>query len=238
MSTKAEVAEGLILKPEPGAETAGHWVFVADDALPPSSPDQPPESSQLLGQPGRVLVVSSDSQEELETIRAFIALLRTRIEGLEENEIEELIETAMPRLAERPHPEILDQARRNAEFRAEFLTHWPVLDAEQVHRLYGSRADNTAALAGQWRKAGRIFGVEHRGKTVFPAFQFDPDGRPKALVGRVLEALGPRSGWQIASWFTTPNGWLADDRRPVDLMDSDPDAVLAAARALTEANLY
>ena len=138
----------------------------------------------------------------------------------------------------RPHPAVLDQARRNAEFRAGFLERYEVLAAGQVHRLYGSKADNTAALAGRWRNAGKIFAVEHWGRFFYPAFQFDGAGRPKRVVADVLEALGKRGPWQIASWFTTPNGWLSDDRCPVEVMDADPDAVVAAAREVTRPNLF
>jgi uncharacterized protein (DUF2384 family) len=47
-----------------------------------------------------------------------------------------------------------------------------------------------------------------------------------------LAALRTRlSGeWQMALWFTTPSPWL-DGRRPVDLLHSDPEAVLRAATA-------
>lgn len=138
----------------------------------------------------------------------------------------------------RPHPAVLDQARRNAEFRAGFLERYEVLDAGQVHRLYGSKAENTAALVARWRNAGKIFAVEHQGRFFYPAFQFDGAGRPKPVVADVLEALGKRGPWQIASWFTAPNGWLPDDRCPVEVMDADPDAVAAAAREVAWANRF
>lgn len=137
-----------------------------------------------------------------------------------------------------PHPAVLDQARRNADFRADFLERYDVLDARQVHDLYGAEADNSAALAGRWRSGGRVFGIEDRGRILYPAFLFDDTGRPKPVVARVLQALGKRGPWQVASWFTAPNGWLPDDRRPVDVMDADPDAVAEAAREATRPNLF
>jgi uncharacterized protein (DUF2384 family) len=36
------------------------------------------------------------------------------------------------------------------------------------------------------------------------------------------------SDWQSALWFATPTSWL-DDRRPVDLLDTDPAAIESAA---------
>lgn len=184
------------------------------------------------------LLVSADDEEELQAIQAFVLLLKGRLESGDALEMERLIDVAMPALSGRPHPAVLDQARRNAEFRADLLERYEVLDAGQVHRLYGSKADNTAALAGRWRSAGKIFGVEHRGRLLYPAFQFDDAGRPKPVVAEILQALGGRGAWQVASWFTAPNGWLPDDRRPVDVMDTDPDAVAAAAREVTRPNLF
>jgi hypothetical protein len=184
------------------------------------------------------LLVSADDEEELQAIQAFVLLLKGRLESGDALEMERLIDVAMPALSGRPHPAVLDQARRNAEFRADFMERYDVLDAGQVHGLFGSKADNTAALAARWRNAGKIFAVEHQGRFFYPAFQFDGAGRPKPVVAEVLQALGKRGPWQIASWFTAPNGWLADDRCPVDVMDADPDAVAAAAREVTRPNLF
>lgn len=248
MATKAELAQGLLIESGRDDRKRGRFVLLGERGTGKST--LAGRLRELLsaaterGDEGlkeaskSVLLMSSDNVEELETIQAFVALLQSRLKGYEDSEMERLIEAAMPQLSERPHPAILEQARRNAEFRADFLARYDVLDAEQVHAMYGSKADNTAALAGRWRGARRIFGLEHEGKTLYPAFQFDTNGKPKAVVARILEALGDRSGWQITSWFTAPNGWLSDDQCPVDLMDTDPDAVVDAARAVTEPNLF
>jgi uncharacterized protein (DUF2384 family) len=37
-------------------------------------------------------------------------------------------------------------------------------------------------------------------------------------------------GWRLAVWFAQPNSWL-QDRSPVDLLESDLQAVRNAARA-------
>lgn len=247
MATKAELAQGLLFESGRDARKRGRFVLLGDSGAGKSALRRRLEEvlraategdERLEKEPKSVLLMSSDNVEELETIRAFVALLQSRLKRYEDSEMESLIEAAMPRLSERPHPAILEQARRNAEFRADFLARYDVLDAEQVHALYGSKADNTAALAGRWRSAERIFGLEYEGRTVYPAFQFDINGKPKAVVARILKALGLRSGWQIASWFTAPSGWLSDDQCPVDVMDTDLDAVVDAARAVTEPNLF
>lgn len=114
-----------------------------------------------------------------------------------------------------------------------------MLAAEQVHALCGSSARNRAALAARWRSERRIFGLPRQRRWRFPRFQFDEErGRPKAVIAATLAALGDAVGpWQTAVWFTSENGWL-DGRRPVDLLDRDPDAVVDAARAVSDPTRY
>jgi hypothetical protein len=130
-----------------------------------------------------------------------------------------------------PTPAVVLQARRNAAARTGLLSEFGALTAAQVAELAGSDAKNTSALAGRWRREGRLVAVEHHGTIYYPAFQFDVDGKPKQAVAEVLKHLGDPSmtAWQQALWFTSANGWL-DGRRPVDLFDNEVDAVVAAAR--------
>ena len=199
-------------------------------------------SVDVGGQKGKtVLLVSCDDKKELQTIEAFISLLQERLAARQTTELErliEILEVVMPALSVRPHPAVVEQACRNVEFRVEFLRQYDALDAGQVNGRCRSKTDGAADLADEWRDDGKIFGVERQGRVLYPAFQFDGDGRPKPVVAEVLQALGKRGPWQIASWFATPNGWLSDDRRPVDVMDTDPDAVVNAAREVTRPNLF
>jgi len=128
-------------------------------------------------------------------------------------------------------PAVVLQARRNAEARAALLAEFGALTASQVAELSGSEAKNRSALAGRWRREGRLVAVEHQGTVYYPAFQFDEDGKPRPIVESVLDHLADPhvTSWQQALWFTTANGWL-DARRPVDLLESEPEAVVAAAR--------
>ena len=232
---RVELLRGYVVGEEPDSPPDRRLVVLEQSKGAASAEDQR-EADQREATPA--LVVSSDDEEELQAVQALVVLLRGRLDAGRAEEMERLIEVAMPAVSGRPHPAVLDQARRNADFRAGFLERYDALDAGQVHRLYGSKADKTAALAGRWRAAEKIFGVEHRGRLLYPAFQFDDAGRPKPVVAEVLRALGKRGPWQIASWFTAPNGRLPDDRRPVDVMDADPGAVAAAARAVTHPNLF
>jgi hypothetical protein len=78
---------------------------------------------------------------------------------------------------------------------------------------------------------GRVFGFAWRDIFWIPMFQFElRDLSVHAESQRVLGELGGAfSGWSLASWFAEPNAWL-NDRRPVDLLHSELDSVLHAAR--------
>lgn len=150
--------------------------------------------------------------------------------GRAAEEIEDLT-TAMTPDIPIPTPPVVLQARRNAEARAGLLKEFGALTATQVAELAGSEAKNTSALAGRWRREGRLIAVEHHGSIYYPGFQFESNGRPKATVAEVLKHLRHPSmtPWQQALWFTSANGWL-DGRRPVDVLDEEGEAVIAAAR--------
>ena len=123
------------------------------------------------------------------------------------------------------------QLLRNARRRAELLREFQALTSAEVADLRGSTAGNRAAIASRWKSEGRVFSVVHQKSEFFPAFQFSPDGEPRPVIRRVLEAAGHRDGWEIALWFTASNGWL-DEKRPVDLLDEAgrEDEIVEAAR--------
>jgi hypothetical protein len=130
-----------------------------------------------------------------------------------------------------PTPTVVLQARRNAQARAAMLEEFGALTAAEVADLAGSEAKNSSALAGRWRREGRVLAVEHLGTLYYPGFQFDSSGKPRPDIARVLRYLGSPdvTSWQQVLWFTSANGWLGG-RRPVDLLDDDGDAVVAAAK--------
>ena len=180
-----------------------------------------------------MLVVASDDEALLERTELWLSLLRDRLVEADEQQILSLVEAALPSIEPQPTPAALRQASRNAQARASLLQEFGALSAEQVHELAGSKARNHFALATRWRQEGRIFGVNHGNKTYYPGFQFDADGQPLTIISDVIAAFGENSdGWQTALWFTLANGWLGG-QRPVDLLRSDLDGLLDAARQET-----
>lgn len=76
-----------------------------------------------------------------------------------------------------------------------------------------------------------VFAFEWRGNLWLPMFQFESKEMfVKPASRQVLAALaGVFDSWTIACWFQEPNLWL-QGRRPIDQLDVNPMAVVAAAR--------
>ena len=127
------------------------------------------------------------------------------------------------------------QAHRNSIARDALAAEFGLLSSGGVAELAGSAARNAGATAARWRAAGRIFAVTGGGKAaLFPGFQFDAGGQPVPVIADILESLADRlDPWSLALWFTGDNPRLGG-LRPVDALNGDADAVLAAARALAD----
>lgn len=126
-------------------------------------------------------------------------------------------------------------AHRLAQRHAGVLNEFGYYTAEQLAQANGSQASQRTALVDNWRKRRQVFALPHPDKTtrerdVYPAFQFS-DHKPVKAVQQVLQAFGPhKAPWKLALWFTSNNGLLPGSARPVDLLASDPLAVVEAAR--------
>jgi hypothetical protein len=193
-----------------------------------------------LVEAGEKLETGSQSDSELaEESRDMLAFAQAldRVAG-ERRAFRRMIEAMLPAGPLPTSPAVL-QARRNAEARLALIEEFGLLASADIARLAESRAKNTAALANRWKQEGWIFSVPYQGAELFPAFQFDEDGRPLPVIARVLETLGRQSrGWELALWFLAANGWLEGDKRPVDLVRSAPEDVAQAAEREAEGLLF
>ncbi len=146
--------------------------------------------------------------------------------------VDRLIEALLPDQLAVPTPAAVQQAQQNAAARNALLQEFGALRSQDVADLAGSRASNRAALANRWRTENRVLAVPVHDELLYPGFQFTDEGRPRPAVGATLGWLRSdphTTDWQAALWFVTPTGWLGG-RRPVDVLDDDPDAVVEAAR--------
>ena len=79
---------------------------------------------------------------------------------------------------------------------------------------------------------GAIFSIDYEGVEYFPRFAIDACTLAIAAQGmqRVIAVLATRlNGWGIALWFESSNSYLGG-KLPKDIIFSDPDAVVQAAR--------
>jgi hypothetical protein len=122
------------------------------------------------------------------------------------------------------------EARRWAEARLAFLAEHESVTAPELARLTGSKSVNPSARAHSWVKADRIFSVNDGTAERYPLFQLR-EGQPLPQLVEILPILKRKlSNWQIALWFTAPNAWVGDWRRPIDVLTENPDLVIGAAR--------
>lgn len=107
--------------------------------------------------------------------------------------------------------------------------------AELLGLLMRRRGSDVATL-GRWIAGREVICFEWQSHTWFPLFQFGavdfaPDRRLRPILAELACVYHP---WAVATWFASVNPWLGE-RLPVDLLDSDPAAVLRAAQAARSA---
>ncbi len=104
------------------------------------------------------------------------------------------------------------------------------LDSGGVAERLGKKRSRT--LASSMRAKGQLVGYARRGQqgVRFPKFQFDGLG----VLPVISELIRVANEWGVAHedllfWICAPTGMLQDDARPVDMLRTKPDDVVAAA---------
>ncbi|GAB7003691.1 hypothetical protein JCM18899A_11620 [Nocardioides sp. AN3] len=115
------------------------------------------------------------------------------------------------------------------------LLETPYETFESLAARRGSTPNATRTAIKRARDAGRVFSVQHGGRALMPAFQFEASGDVRTASQAVVATLRGvgLDGWQLWEWLASPTGWLDSDV-PADLLDSEPEVVLAAARQYAE----
>ena len=199
---------------------------------------QPYRDDLRQGGPGRTFLLevkdAAASRMLLTSLSLLDRLLVEKMSAVRERHMEEVIDFMTEHMLV-PSAVELDMAQRLATRHARVLNEFGHFTAEQLADANRSQSSNRTALADNWRKRRQVFTVPHPDKTarerdVYPAFQFESH-KPIKAVHDVLEAFGAhKAPWKLALWFTSNNGWLPDSARPVDLLTTDPQAVIAAAQ--------
>ena len=166
-----------------------------------------------------------------EGVQALVTLAPALVKRRQQARLRELVDALVPEVP--PAEALLVQARMTAQARAAVLEEsGPWLTGPQIARLAGFSESNPSAQPSRWKRSGAIFSVSHQGCDYFPTYALnEADGwRPRPAMADVLGVFGQaKDGWGLAYWFASVNGFLGE-RRPQDVLPTDPQAVVAAAR--------
>jgi hypothetical protein len=125
------------------------------------------------------------------------------------------------------------------ERRDQLLASEKWIDAPTVHVQQGGKPDSQGInnTASRLRRRGDLLGAWNGREFLHPTFQFQPDtGRLMPEMKTLLDILPKdRSGWRQALWLFQRHGQL-DGKRPADVFQKDPGAVIKAARSDFEMN--
>jgi len=105
-----------------------------------------------------------------------------------------------------------------------------MINAGQWANLAGNSQRNPSAALGKYKAQGRLFAVPDGNRDMYPMFQFSSDdASPKKAIAQILQRVPePARGWPLLSWFNAENVFLKN-RKPLDVIGSDPEAVADAA---------
>lgn len=103
------------------------------------------------------------------------------------------------------------------------------LTADDVSSWMGSEGLKTGLTVDGLLAESRVFAIEGAHGRLYPAYAFDAHGQPLPAMKRILKALNDCSAFSIACWFESTSSMLGG-KRPRELLQSDPDAVVVAAQ--------
>jgi hypothetical protein len=169
--------------------------------------------------------------ELTEALEQLVELVRTLQAEHSQAIRDDLLQVLMSREVSLTPPATLMQARRLAAHRDALLA-TPVLTHETLSEL---REDKSVSSTRTWltRRRGdhALFTVNHKGRTLIPAFQLDEHGEPRTELQPILSVLhdGGIQGWSLWTWLTKPTSFLSGGV-PEQMARTDPARALRAAR--------
>lgn len=207
--------------------------------------DQRPAVAALAGSPKDVrkrlsrqqaehvvaVALADASPGEADAIAATFASVAEFVKSLvgrqQQQTLESIVEALVPKAP--PTPNALKEAAMLAQARTAVLESGDWLTSAQIAGLAGFSLSNPSAQPNKWKREGAIFALRHHGVDYFPAYGLDAAYRPlKAMAPVLARFAGAKDSWGLAYWFMSANSFLAG-KRPLDLLVSAPEQVLAAA---------
>ena len=102
-------------------------------------------------------------------------------------------------------------------------------DSVTLSSYAGFSGSNPSAQPNRWKKSGKLFALKRGKSDMYPSYAFGDDFRPLPAMKSILNVFhNKKSDFKIAAWFSSGNSWLRN-KRPLDLIGTDPDAVIKAA---------
>ena len=182
-------------------------------------------------------VKSSDARHAgllAQTLAIVVPFIDAALHEHNDQTLEALVNAVVPKAP--PTPTLLKEAVMLARSRKAVLEGADWLTAAQVAEVAGLSATNPSTQPNKWKRQRQIFAVHHNGVDYFPGYGLDPQAgwRPRETMKSVLEIFGDdKDAWGLAYWFGSANSFLGG-RRPQDLLATEPEQVIAAARDETQ----
>lgn len=207
-----------------------------------------PSSTSLVGTPRevrswldkskarKVIVLSVDEPDSkragqlAETLLIVAGLIGKSLQEQDERTFKDLVNALVPKAP--PSPILLKEAVMQGRARKAVLEGANWLTAAEVAKVAGLSAGNPSAQPNKWKRQGQIFAIRHQGMDYFPDYGLDADAgyRPRKSLKPILDVFGTeKDGWGLAYWFLAANSFLGG-RKPQDVLASEPELVLAAAK--------
>jgi hypothetical protein len=126
----------------------------------------------------------------------------------------------------------LIQAKMLAHAKEEILGSGDLVTSNELARLLGVSEKRLGGQLNRWKREKAIFAIQHEGSTYYPLYLFNSEDyyHPHKVVAQILKIFGEsRNEWSVVFWFAGLNGFL-DARRPKDLLLSEPELLIEAAR--------
>lgn len=162
-------------------------------------------------------------------IHQVVEFLPQLIQERQEDTLKKVVNVFLTDLT--PSKAAREQARMLIEARTAILKSGDFLPATEVAQLAGFSASNLSVQPNKWKRNREIFAIQHGREDYLPLYGLNPgDHRPRKEMAEILKNFGEaKDGWGLAFWFAALNSFL-DDERPQDLLATDPERVIAAAK--------
>ncbi|WP_249894564.1 hypothetical protein M1E08_10580 [Erwinia sp. PK3-005] len=186
----------------------------------------------------QVLVVSFEHQNHHETkvLMENLSNMASSMYGVFQQQqqsratLDRLAEALVPPKPASPH--IIKEVAMLVKARKAVLESGDWLTAAELTELAQLSTANPSAQPNKWKKTGRIFAIHHNGVDYFPAYGLNKDEgfRPLKALAHVIEVFeSHKDSWGMAFWFLSANSFLGG-KRPQDMLATQPEQVIAAAR--------